>query len=97
MELPLILGIIGTTILVVTFFLNEHHKLTVDDFTFDFLHLIGSACLMVYAIYTELTIFVILNGLAALISLIDVVKSLRDKPRSRTKTTFIKQKRPIKK
>jgi len=89
----IIIGIIGTAILLYTFILNEHHKLTVDDLTFDLLHLIGSTFLVIYALSAEIYIFVALNGVAALVSLNDVIRNLMGKPRSKIKSALIRQKR----
>lgn len=80
MDTATIIGIIGTGVLVFTFILNEHHKLTVDDLTFDIFHLIGSAPLVIYAIHFEIYILVVLNGVAAFISLNDVMKGLWASP-----------------
>ena len=93
MDTALIIGILGTFILVFTFILNEHHKLTVDDLTFDVLHLFGSLFLVFYAIDAEIYIFVVLNGIAAFVSLSDVVKGLMGKPKAKTKSAIIRQKR----
>jgi len=93
MNWPIIVGIVGTTILVVTFILNEHHKLSVDDFIFDSLHLVASICLMIYALNVEIYIFVFLSSLAALVSLKEVIQGLRDKPRSKIKVGLIRHKR----
>lgn len=93
MDIALIIGIFGTAVLVFTFILNEHHKLTVDDLTFDILHLIGSACLIIYSIDAEIYIFVILNSVAVFVSLNDIIKGLQGKPHARIKSALIRQKR----
>ena len=93
MDIATIIGILGTFILVTTFILNEHHKLTVDDLTFDVLHLFGSLFLVIYAIEVEIYLFVILNGIATFVSLNDVIKGLTGKPKAKTKSALIRQKR----
>ncbi len=93
MDTATIIGILGTAILVFTFILNENHKLNVDDLTFDFLHLFGSIFLIIYAIEVEIYLFVVLNGIAAFVSLNDVIKGLTGKPRARVKSGIIRQRR----
>lgn len=73
-DLTTIVGVFGASIILIVFVLNQINKLKNDSFLYDFLNLIGSILLMIYAILLTSYPFLILNLVWALVSLKDVVK-----------------------
>lgn len=68
-----IIGIIGATIILICFLLNQFHKLSRDSFLYDLCNFIGSAILIYYAYLIWSVPFMVLNGVWAAVSLKDVI------------------------
>ena len=70
--MSLIIGIIGATIILIAFFMNQIGKWKTDDLVYDLVNTVGSGILIVYAVILQSIPFIILNGVWALVSLRDV-------------------------
>lgn len=68
-----IIGFIGALVLVVGFLMNQIGKWQTSDFEYDFINLIGSAILLIYAWQIGSNPFVILFAVWAVFSVKDVV------------------------
>jgi ABC-type amino acid transport system permease subunit len=77
MEPSLVVGIVGALIILIAFFLNEIHKISEDDFTYDILNIVGAGLLAVYAYMLGSTPFLVLNIVWFLIALRDVILDIR--------------------
>ncbi len=72
----LIIGLAGSTTILVGFLLNQRKILSEDDTRYDLLNAIGSLLLVIYAIDGRAWPFVILNSVWMLYSGADVIKDL---------------------
>ena len=72
-----IIGIIGASIILILFLLNEFNKIKNDDFWYDFGNFIGSALLVIYSYLLGSIPFIILNFIWAFFSLKDVLSYSR--------------------
>lgn len=77
MEVLTIIGIIGTTIILISFLLNQLGKWSATSPSYDLANTIGSAVLMYYAYLLESWPFLVLNTVWFLVSARDVLKSFR--------------------
>jgi nicotinamide riboside transporter PnuC len=68
------IGIIGATIILVLFLLNQFNKLKNNNIWYDGGNFVGSVLLAIYAVLLNSTPFLILNFIWAVFSLRDVVK-----------------------
>ena len=77
METLTIIGVIGTSIILLAFILNQFGNWSTDSRSYDLANVIGSGVLLYYAFLLESWPFMVLNGVWLLVSLRDVVKSFR--------------------
>lgn len=76
METNLLIGIMGMTLVLMAFMLNNVNKWKSSDFMYDFTNLVGSASLAYYAFSLKSYPFLIVNSIWGIISLKDVIMSL---------------------
>ncbi|MEK7462896.1 MAG: hypothetical protein AAB621_00830 [Patescibacteria group bacterium] len=79
MSLTTIIGTAGALIILVSFILNEIHKLDSESFIYDFANFIGGSLLAIYAYLLSSIPFLILNVVWAIVALRDVILDLRNK------------------
>lgn len=72
-----ILGIIGMSIILVTFLLNQSGRWSTTSLSYDLANALGSLLLIGYAVLLDSLPFVVLNAVWFLVSLRDVVKAYR--------------------
>ncbi len=72
MQDSIIVGIIGTSLVLIAFIFNQTGKWKSQDFAYDLTNFIGSATLVLYAITIKSYPFAILNLVWSYISLKDV-------------------------
>jgi len=77
MDIFFLLGILGMALILLAFFMNQSKRWSQDDLIYDFVNLVGSVLLVVYALPALSWPFIILNGVWALVSLKDVVTDLQ--------------------
>ncbi len=68
-----LVGSVGLLMICIAFFLENSGRLNREDFTYDLLNFLGAGILIVYAAFTNATIFLILNSFWALVALKDLV------------------------
>lgn len=73
MNTTLIIGVLGATIILIFFILEQSHKISNDSFWYDFGNFIGSALLVVYGYLLSSIPFMILNTVWAIFSFKDIV------------------------
>lgn len=78
MNLETILGTIGSILILVSFILVQTHKWRDTNKLYDFLNFWGSFLLLVYAVSLESYPFIVINTLWALVSLRDLVKTVKN-------------------
>lgn len=71
-----IIGIAGSTLVLLAFLLNQLNKLKNNSFFYDFINFLGSVFLLIYAIYTNSLPFIIVNMVWGLFSLKDCLMYL---------------------
>lgn len=81
MDVSLFIGSVGAMLILVAFFLNQIHKLSNDSFSYDFINLVGGVMLLVYAVLLSSIPFLILNSVWVIVSLKDVIVTVRKKRR----------------
>jgi len=69
-----IVGVLGASIILVAFSLNQTNKLTVESRWYDGLNALGSVLLLVYAVLLVSYPFMILNAVWLLVSLHGLMK-----------------------
>ena len=79
MTLTTIIGIVGSTIILITFILNEFHKLDSESIIYDFANFVGAGLLAFYAYLLSSIPFLILNLVWAGVALRDVLLDLKRK------------------
>ena len=79
MSLTTTIGTIGALIILISFILNEVHKLDSDNLIYDIANFIGGSLLAVYAYLLSSIPFLILNIVWAIVALRDVFLDLRKK------------------
>ena len=77
MSLTTIIGTIGALIILISFILNEVHKLDSDNLIYDIANFIGGSLLAVYAYLLSSIPFLILNIVWAIFALRDVILDLK--------------------
>jgi hypothetical protein len=77
MDTTLIIGIIGATIILIAFLLNQFGRWSRESLSYDVANGIGSALLLAYSYLLESWPFFVLNLVWLLVSIHDVVKDLR--------------------
>ena len=68
------IGILGATLILIAFLLNQQHVWKDTDFKYDFTNFVGSTILIYYSVITETWPFVILNLVWAAVSFKDLIK-----------------------
>ena len=71
--MELIIGVIGASLVLLSFILNQTHKWRDTSLRYDAVNFIGSALLILYAIMIGSWPFVILNTIWAGVSLRDII------------------------
>ncbi|MDO8464447.1 MAG: hypothetical protein Q7S46_04225 [Gallionella sp.] len=79
MNLTTIIGTVGATIILISFILNEIHKLDSESFIYDLSNFVGAILLALYAYILSSIPFLILNVVWALVALRDVVLDIKKK------------------
>lgn len=74
-----IIGVLGATLILIAFLLNQTNKLSNQNVIYDLINFVGSGLMVVYAILLNSLPFLILNIVWAGFSLKDVVKYLMRK------------------
>ena len=74
-----IIGTVGALIILISFILNEIHRLDSESFIYDFLNFIGAGLLALYAYILSSIPFLILNIVWAIVALRDIILDLRKK------------------
>lgn len=69
--MPLLIGTIGATLVLIAFTLNQFHIWKDDELRYDVMNLLGGALLVTYAILLRSWPFAVLNGVWTLVSLRD--------------------------
>jgi len=77
--MTLIIGVVGATIILILFILEQSHKINVDGFWYDGWNFVGSMMLVVYAYLLSSIPFLILNLVWAIFSLKDLFTDFRKK------------------
>ena len=77
MDTTLIIGTTGATLILLAFIMNQLHYWKGEDLIYDFVNLLGSGLLVVYAIILSSYPFMVLNFVWALVSLRDCVIDIR--------------------
>jgi hypothetical protein len=70
-------GLAGTSIILVTFLLNQFGKVSAESRSYDIANAVGSLILVGYAVALDSTPFMILNGVWFIVSFRDVINSYR--------------------
>lgn len=73
-ELITTVGIIGTSVILLAFFLNQIGTWSKDDYVYDVVNALGSGVLLVYAWFLGSVPFLVLNTVWFLVSIKDVLK-----------------------
>jgi len=73
-DIYLLIGILGATLIVVVFLLNQIKIIDRDDMSYDLSNFIGAVLLVIYAWSLRSYPFIVINIIWAGISLRDVVK-----------------------
>ena len=76
MDTTTLIGALGAFLILLAFVLEQVNTWKNDDLVYDLVNLIGSGCLVAYAIILKSYPFLILNGVWAVVSLRDVIKDL---------------------
>ena len=73
-----IVGIIGTSLVLIAYIFNQTEKWKSQDFAYDLANFIGSATLVIYAISIKSYPFAVLNLAWSYVSLKDVFKDFKN-------------------
>lgn len=73
MDIYFLIGIGGMLLILLAFFMNQINRWKNDDLIYDVVNLIGSVCLIIYALPPLSWPFIVLNGVWAFVSLKDVI------------------------
>ena len=77
MDTTTLIGIIGATIILIAFLLNQSGKWSRESRSYDAANVIGSLLLLIYSYLLGSMPFMVLNTVWLLVSLRDVIKSYR--------------------
>lgn len=83
MDMTLVIGVVGATLILIGFVANELGKLNARSLRYDLINLLGSLLLLWYGLQLAAWPFVILNTIWALVSLRDVILGLARKAKNR--------------
>ena len=75
MDTLTLIGILGTSIILISFLLNQFGKWSTDSRSYDIANALGSLILIVYALKLSSIPFMILNGVWFAVSFRDVLLS----------------------
>lgn len=70
--MPLLIGTIGATLILIAFVLNQLHVWKDRDLRYDIVNVLGGALLVTYAVLINSWPFAVLNSVWTLVSLRDV-------------------------
>ncbi len=79
MNIVEIIGIVGMTLILVFFFLNNAGKISQKSFYYDLGNLLGAGLLSFYAFYINSIPFLILNLTWSFIALRDIIQGIKVK------------------
>lgn len=74
MDTATLIGTTGATLILIAFILNQRHIWNDTEARYDFMNVVGSLLLFVYAIMLQSYPFMILNLVWLLVSLNDILK-----------------------
>jgi len=77
MDTSTLIGIAGTTIILISFLLNQFGKWSTDSRSYDIANALGSVILVSYAVLLDSIPFMILNSVWFVVSFRDVILSYR--------------------
>jgi lipid-A-disaccharide synthase-like uncharacterized protein len=77
MDTTIIIGSIGAALILITFLLNQFHKLSNDSLAYDVINFIGGVLLLVYSILLDSVPFMVVNAVWSIVSLKDIITDLR--------------------
>lgn len=86
-DVPLILGMIGMTLVLIGFIMVQTHRWSPDDISYDLINVFGSGLLMYYAFVGNAWPFFILNGVFTAYSLKEVIKDMIKKVSEASRTS----------
>ncbi len=90
MTLVTLIGVVGATLLLLAFVLNQLHLWKDDYFIYDLCNMAGGALLVWYALLLSSYPFAVLNAVWGLVSLKDVVTDFRRNSKRSTRGFFRK-------
>jgi hypothetical protein len=64
-----LIGVSGVIVIALNFYLEATNRLGKQHFTFAWLNLYGSSALLLYSFYTQVWLFVVLNGFLVVVGL----------------------------
>lgn len=76
-DLLLFMGLVGSVLALIAFYLNQSGKLSVKSFTYDSLNAVSAFLLFIYAYTQEAWPFVLTNTVWFLVSFKDVVTAIQ--------------------
>ncbi|MDP2695943.1 MAG: hypothetical protein Q8O87_01675 [bacterium] len=76
MDTTIIIGSVGATLILITFFLNQFHKLSNDSLIYDVINFIGGVLLLIYSILLDSVPFMVVNAVWSIVSLKDIITDL---------------------
>ena len=91
--LILLIGIIGATLILIAFIMNQLERWHDADLIYDWFNAIGAILLILYALFLESIPFMILNSIWAAVSLRDVYIHLFRKNKKKSTSMNPKKKR----
>ncbi|MFW6383150.1 MAG: hypothetical protein ACOCZQ_00745 [Nanoarchaeota archaeon] len=71
------IGVLGVVLLGINFVLEASDKLGRDHYTFILLYLTASLCLLIYSVLEQITLFIVLNAMLVLVSIIQLIKNYK--------------------
>ncbi len=83
MDIVSFIGIVGATIILLTFLLNQFGKCSTGSLSYDIANAIGSLILIIYAVCLHSVPFIILNAVWFAVSLRDVIRFYFKKQKTR--------------
>ncbi len=86
-ELNLLIGLTGTSLILLAFLMNQINYWSNDSLIYDFINFVGSSLMSFYALTINSFPFLILNLVWALFSLKDVLKDLTNNTTSSSNTS----------
>lgn len=84
------IGSLGALLILIGFIMNQLHLWKDTYFIYDFINLLGSVLLVIYAILLGSFPFLVLNGVWALVSLRDCMRDLHQNAKKSQKSFWNK-------